>query len=120
MIRAFIFFLILNTLSVFLVDRLLDGFTVTGGWQGYLLVGSVIGVLNVFVKPVLNILALPFIFLTLGLFVIVINALILWLAQEFVGYLDLTTIQFTVVGIVTYIVAVIVLGLLNFAFQKIF
>ena len=119
MIRSLVIFLLLNTLSVYLVDQLLDGFVVNGGWVGYLLVGSVIGALNMFVKPILKVLALPFIFLTLGLFVIVINALILWLAQQFIAYLDLATIQFMVEGLVTYLVAVLVLGLLNFGFQKI-
>lgn len=119
MIRYLVLFLVLNTVSVYLVDQLLDGFTITGGWYGYLLVGSVIGALNLFLKPVLKILALPFIFLTLGLFVIVINALILYLAEQLVAVLDISSIQLVIEGIVTYIVAVIVLGLLNFASHKI-
>ena len=40
----------------------------------------VLGVLNAFVKPILNILSLPFVVLTLGLFLLVINAVLLLLA----------------------------------------
>lgn len=49
-------------------------------WQSLLIAALVLGVLNAFVKPVLNVLSLPFIVVTLGLFLLVINALMLLLA----------------------------------------
>ena len=52
-----------------------------------LLVGAIFGVVNVIVKPILTILSIPFIIITLGLFLIIINALMLgltsWLADLF-------------------------------------
>ena len=44
----------------------------------------VLGLLNTFVKPILNILALPLHVLTLGLFILVINALLFYLAAGLV------------------------------------
>jgi len=119
MLRSILFFLALNALSVYLVQQLLDGFVVTGGILGTVFVGSVIGLLNVFVKPILKVLALPFVFLTLGLFVIVINALILWLAEQAVALIDVQSIHFNIDGVFTYLVAAVILGVLNFAFQKV-
>ena len=46
-------------------------------WQSLLVASLVLGVLNSFVKPVLLLMSLPFIILSLGLFLIVINALLL-------------------------------------------
>ena len=84
MFRAILIFVALNTASVYLVHQILDGFVVTGGTIGFLLVGAIIGLLNLFLKPVLRILSLPFIFLTAGLFVVVLNAAILWLVVQIV------------------------------------
>lgn len=49
-------------------------------WQSLLIAALVLGILNAFVKPVLNFLSLPFIVVTLGLFLLVVNALVLLLA----------------------------------------
>ena len=118
MIRFLLIFLALNTASVYFVSRLLDNFEITGGVMGYVLVGVIIGLLNLFVKPILNVLSLPFIFLTIGLFIIIINAAILWLAEFVVEFLGVGGITFTITGIGTYVVAVISLGIVNYIFQK--
>lgn len=49
-------------------------------WQSLLIAALVLGILNAFVKPVLHVLSIPFIVVTLGLFLLVINALVLLLA----------------------------------------
>jgi len=118
MFRALLVFLALNTASVFLVHQLLDGFIVEGGTLGYVLIGVMIGFLNLFVKPVLKVLSLPFIFLTAGLFVIFINALIIWLTQSLVNFVDIAGISLTIEGMGSYIAAVLLFGILNYIFQK--
>jgi len=47
-------------------------------WQIFLLVGSVLGLINFFIKPVLKVITLPLRILTLGLFGFIINMLIIW------------------------------------------
>lgn len=60
-----------------------------------LLVALILSVINSFVRPVLTILSIPFIIVTLGLFLLVINALMLLLTSELADALD---IRFTVTG----------------------
>jgi putative membrane protein len=54
-----------------------------------LVVGAIFGVINTFVKPILTLLSLPFILLTLGLFLIIVNALMLWFLSWLSDQLDL-------------------------------
>jgi putative membrane protein len=50
------------------------------GWGSLIVVALVLGIINAFVRPVLLVLSLPFILVTLGFFILVLNALMLWLA----------------------------------------
>jgi len=50
-----------------------------------LIVAVVLGLLNIFIKPILVILTLPFTIFTLGLFLLVINAIIILLCDNIVG-----------------------------------
>jgi putative membrane protein len=79
--------LIANIVALYLAHLWIAGFAVTGGWVSYLIAGVVLGVLNLIVKPVLKILTHPLIVISLGLFIIVINAVLLWLAAQFTGYI---------------------------------
>lgn len=58
---------------------LVSGIEYDGPWVGLFLVALVFGAVNAFVRPVLKVLTCPLIVLTLGLFVFVLNALMLWL-----------------------------------------
>lgn len=78
---------LLNLLGLWLANNLVAGFAVTGGWKGYVIAGIVLVLLNLLVKPVLKLVTLPLIILSLGLFGLVINALILWLASQFTPYI---------------------------------
>ena len=53
--------------------------------QALLIAALVLSVLNSFVKPLLLLIAMPFVVLTLGLFLFVINALLLWLTSRMVA-----------------------------------
>ena len=65
--------------AVWIAAAIVPGIQYDSG-QSILIAALVLGVLNAFVKPALNILSLPFIVVTLGLFLLVINALLLMLA----------------------------------------
>lgn len=75
--------LLIATLAVFISAYLIPGVTVDS-FQTAFIVAVVIGVLNVFIKPVLVILTLPITILTLGLFSFVINVGLLYLASYIV------------------------------------
>ena len=119
MLRKIISFLIVNTATVYLVHQLLTNFTITGGIWGYLLVGTVIGILNTFLRPILHLLSLPLLFITAGLFSIVINAGILYIAKELIAILNIEGITFAIEGFFTYIGAALILGIFNYVFHKI-
>src|SRR5690606_22676309 len=60
-----------------------------GAWYRFLLVAFIFALVNTFVRPVLRLLTFPITMMTLGLFLIVINALMLLLTQAIANELDL-------------------------------
>lgn len=65
------------TAAVVLVSYLIPGISVNG-WVTALIVGLVLGLINTFVKPVLSILTLPINIITLGIFGLILNAILFW------------------------------------------
>jgi putative membrane protein len=82
----FLLFWGVNTLSLWVADSLFDGIAFESP-KSLFIAGLVLGIVNVFVKPVLVILTLPLTIVTLGVFVLVLNALMLllvaWLVPGF-------------------------------------
>lgn len=74
---------LLATLAIGLSAWILPGIKIKGVWSA-LLVALVLGLLNAVLAPILNLLALPLTFLTLGLFSWVVNALIILLVGKIV------------------------------------
>ena len=68
---------------------LIDGFDFTGAWWQFLIVAAILGLAHAIVKPILRLLSLPIVVLTLGLFLIVVNALVLQLVVWLSGIWDL-------------------------------
>lgn len=73
-------------------------------------VAVIFGLVNAIVAPVVKILSLPFIILTLGLMLLVINALMLWLTSEIAQGLDL---GFRVEGFWTTVLGAIVISIVS-------
>ncbi|HAJ70027.1 MAG: phage holin family protein [Alkalibacterium sp.] len=73
-----------NTLIFLALAGFLDGFMITS-WTTALVAAVVFGVLNVLVKPILVILSFPITIMTLGLFYLIINGLMLWLTAVLVS-----------------------------------
>ena len=83
----FILRLLLTALAVVILAKLLPGVSVDSYWTA-IIVAIVLAVLNLIVKPVLVLLTLPVTILTLGLFLLVINAIIIFIADGFVAGFD--------------------------------
>lgn len=79
MIRALVQ-VVLNGIALLLASYLVPGIDYDGGLLYLLLAGLAIGLLNLLVKPLVTLLSLPLVVLTLGLFYLVINGAMLWLA----------------------------------------
>jgi putative membrane protein len=81
--------LLINAAALWVATRLVPGVTFTGDWLPFLGVALVFGVINTFIGPVVKILSIPFILVTLGVFLFVINGLMLWLTSSLSGALGL-------------------------------
>lgn len=79
----FILRLLLTGMFVVILAWLLPGVSVENYWTA-ILVALVLAILNFLVKPILVLLTLPVTILTLGLFLLVINAIIIFIADGFV------------------------------------
>jgi putative membrane protein len=73
----------INAAAVFLLPYIVPAVQVRSFWTA-LVVALVIGLLNTFIRPVLFVLTLPITILTLGLFTLVLNGLMFWLASTFI------------------------------------
>ena len=75
--------LLLNAVAVFALANILNGVHLDD-YVSAIIVALVLSILNLFVKPLLVILTLPVTIITLGLFLLVINGLIILLAAKFI------------------------------------
>lgn len=75
-----------------------DGFEFDGAWWQFLIAAAIMGVVNAIARPIIGFFSLPFIIVTLGLFLLVVNALALqltvWLSGPDVFDLGLTSTGF--------------------------
>jgi putative membrane protein len=90
----FVAWLVVNALAVGVAIWLFDGITLRGASTTdrvltLVVVGGIFGVVSSVVKPVVKLLSFPFILLTLGLLLLVINALMLLLTSWIAGQLGL-------------------------------
>lgn len=76
--------ILINAVAVFVASRIITGVSVDS-FTTALIVSVVLGLLNAFVKPVLTLLTIPITILTLGLFLIVINVLMVYLADYLIA-----------------------------------
>jgi len=67
---------LITTVAVWLASHIVPGIYYTT--SGLFLAALLLGLLNAFVRPVMMVLSLPLLIFTLGLFMLVINALLLW------------------------------------------
>lgn len=75
--------------AVLLVPNLDFAFEPEGAWWKFLLVAFIFGLVNTFLRPVLRILTLPITIITVGLFLLVLNALLLMLTGAISAELEL-------------------------------
>ncbi|HEY8021351.1 MAG TPA: phage holin family protein [Thermoanaerobaculia bacterium] len=80
---------VLNGVAILIASRIVPGIHYTGSLGYLLLVGLVFGLVNLLVKPLVALLSLPLIILTLGLFYLVINGLMLYLSTFFLAHLKI-------------------------------
>jgi len=85
---------VINAVALWVAAWAIPGITFGGGSTGQVvktlvIVALIFGIVNAFIKPILKLLSLPFIILTLGLFVFIVNAFMLQLTSWLAGKFDL-------------------------------
>ncbi|MDG2336189.1 MAG: phage holin family protein [Myxococcota bacterium] len=81
---GFVVRMALNILGLWVADNLVAGIEIRDAWS-FVMAGFVLGAVNALVRPILLILTFPFTIVTLGFFVLVVNAGMLGLAAALVG-----------------------------------
>jgi len=100
---------ILNAVALLIVAYILPGITVAS-FGSALIAALVLGLLNTLVKPVLILLTLPITVVTLGLFLLVLNALVFWFAGSVLKGFQVNGFWWAMLGALVYS---IVSGLLS-------
>lgn len=75
--------LLVTAIVAYLLTKILPGVHFEG-FSGAIIFAIVLGILNLILKPILSILGLPLTIITLGLFALVINAVIILIADYFI------------------------------------
>jgi putative membrane protein len=117
-----IIWVVVNALALGVAVWLFDGITLSGDSDTnrllqLLVVGAIFGLITAFVRPIVNLISLPLIVLTLGLMLLVVNALMLLLTSAISGGLDL---GFHVDGFWTALWGSIVISLASIILESIF
>lgn len=99
--------------AVYLTVNLVPGISLEGGWMTLLLVTLVWSVIITVIKPVLGILSLPITIITLGLFSLILNALLFW-------GMELIVPGFDVAGWWPALLGSIVLSAITWLIERIF
>lgn len=102
--------LAINVFALLVVEYLVPGFELSG-YQATIVAAVVIGVVNTFIRPILQLIALPISVLTLGISAFLINVVLLWLVAYFVP-------GFEIASFITAIVASILLSLVSWFLNK--
>jgi putative membrane protein len=119
MSQQFIFFLIrwvFNSLGLWVAARIFNGHGVTydesQGLVLFLMVGFVLSIVNVILKPIIVILSLPAILLTLGLFTLIVNGFMVYLTGKLVPGFQITfwtaVLAGMIVSLINYVLTSIV------------
>jgi putative membrane protein len=81
--------ILVNAGALYVADFLIGGITFVGEWWKFLLVALAFSLLNTYVRPILRILTLPISVITMGVFLLVINAAMLLLTSAISDQLSL-------------------------------
>ena len=105
--------ILISAVAVYIASLFIPGISVSGGAGTYLIVAIVLGFLNAFIKPILTVLTIPITIITLGLFLLVLNVLMVYLTDYLVdgfhvtGFIAALLFSF-VVSIVTSLIDAVV------------
>jgi putative membrane protein len=108
MMKGWLFRWLLSIFVIILASFVVEGFNVTP--LGAVVGSIVLGFVNAFIRPVILLLTLPLNVVTLGLFTLVINGLLLWFTSALIKGFDVT-------GFGTAFLAALIISIFSFVFN---
>ncbi|MGC4085353.1 MAG: phage holin family protein [Vicinamibacterales bacterium] len=79
---SFLLRLLVNAAGLWVATQIVPGVSYTGGAGPFLVVALIFGIINATLRPVMKLMTCPLILLTLGLFALIVNGLMLWLTSS--------------------------------------
>ena len=98
--------LLANAAALYASQHFIEGFGVTPNVGAYLKVAAVLTVVNIIIRPILKLIFSPIIFITLGLGVLVVNALLLYGVDYFLQ-------ELTISGLFPLVYATLIISVIN-------
>jgi putative membrane protein len=116
-LKRFILRLAVNIIAILVAVSIVPGLELTGPWWSLGVVALIFGLINTGIRPLLLLLALPFVVLTLGFFMLLINAGMLyltsWMAEAFNIGLHIDSFVSAILGGLVISIVSTVLNLLS-------
>ncbi len=103
--RAVILF-VCNAVALFAATYFVSGFSIAPGWESYAKVALILTIINIFIRPLLKAILSPIIFITLGLGVVMVNAIILYAVDSF-------SPDLTIAGLYPLVYATLIISVVN-------
>lgn len=103
---------LLNSLILILISYIVPGIKFESFWS-VLIASLVLGLLNALIRPLIILLTLPVNILTLGLFTLIINGLMFWLASTIVKGFEISSFGAAFWGALVYVVIVMFISYLE-------
>jgi putative membrane protein len=107
MITRFLLHIIANSLAILAAEWLVPGVIFEYNFVNLMKVAVALAIANAFIKPALKLLSGPLILLTLGLFTVIVNLVIIWLVDYFLP-------EITIGGFNAYFWTMIIISAFNF------
>lgn len=106
---------LLNTFGLWIASRLLGGgFDDTEATTtSFLVAGLALSLANSLLRPIVIVLALPAILVTLGLFMLIVNGLMVYIALNLVPNLDISFVSAIITGVIISLINYIISGVLE-------
>jgi len=118
-ISHIIFLFFSNIVAFLIADYFIDGFSVSLNLKGLAMAALIFTLINIFVRPILKLILSPIVFLTLGLGIILVNALTLFILDLLSTDITISYTSFKPLLFATLIVSFINI-IINFSAKSLF
>ena len=108
-----------NALALWVANQFVPGFVLNASWRELVIIALILALLNFIVKPILTLIFGPIIVLTLGLGLIVVNAVIIYLLPILTERLDILKGSISIETIPALLLATLIVGAINFVIHLI-